>query len=151
MSDPDGGQPPLFDTLPSYPEWVRQQNRALDAAGFPKSAPLRKAKISPLTPRLYLDALADQGAYNGTVRYLRDQGARAVPVGAGLNEYRRPDEQLELEQVVAVIRDAENRSFAIRRAAMAYVAEYCASPGAAVTLEQVYALAGAAAPGGGGY
>lgn len=135
----------LFD-LPSYADWLRLQNEDLDAAGFPPSAARRAQYVASRTPLLYLEAVANRAAYQGTINYLKRQNRKAVTVDEKTSLYLKP-EQLQLSQLEGWLVANYDRRIADAQAELKWVTDWCsAHPESQLTAGDIYAKVGIEMP-----
>jgi hypothetical protein len=132
-------------SVPSYQDWLNDQNAKLDADGFDPVTVRRAWHIAGETPLKFFTAAAYRAAYAGTRGYLRRQGRRAVPAAeGGHRQYLRP-EQMELPDIQAFLIANFDRRLADVRAEREFVKEWCAAH-EGYTPADVYGLAGLKMP-----
>lgn len=111
------------EDMPSYTEWLRQQNAKLDADGVPPSAVQRAHLIAARTPLAYLHATAYRAAYAGARNYLRSQHRKAIDADNGTLYLKA--EQMELSQLEGFLMANSDRRMADAKSERKFVTLWC--------------------------
>lgn len=139
----DAPEEMLFD-MPSYQDWLNDQNEKLDRKNFDSNATRRAWQIAGETPAKFFGAIAFKAAQPGTANYLRRQGRKAVPAKPGERLFKTPKQFTLLDLQSWIIANYDRR-LGDARSERQFVTEWCDSHHG-YTVADVYQLAGVPEP-----